>query len=117
MPDWGPYFLMWVTQAAVFVLSMWLNSRGRRKTALCLSAVPPMTSMVLLQICLYDFARPVEDGVYVSAPMRWLVTNDNISIFENPMGVATRNGLYLIAGGLLGVIVLCIVISRKKQRI
>ncbi len=115
MADWAPYFLMWVILAVMFAFCLWLNGYGYRKTALCLSAVPPLSSTALLLICLYDFAREPDDGIYISAPMRWLMTNDNPYVFEDPVAVATRNGLYLIMGSVLVLVIVCIAVSRKKK--
>ncbi len=111
--DAVPYIVLWLLTVVFALVSVWLYCQNRPILCAVTAAVPTIGAAALLVILLHDLNLPHDDGIPVTAVMRWFMLDDNPSIHEVR---AIPNAVALLVVAALFFAIMLLLIVRKKSK-
>lgn len=111
--DAVPYIVLWVLTVVFALGSVWLYRQNRPALCCVTAALPTVSSFALLLVLLHDLNLPHDDGIPVTAVMRWFMLDDNPTIHEVR---AIPNATALLIAAALFFAVMLILSMRKKPK-
>ncbi len=112
--DAVPYIVLWALTVVFALVSVWLYRQNRPVLCCVTAAVPTIGAVALFFTLLHDLSLPHDDGIPVTAVMRWLMLDDNPTIHE---ARAIPNAAVLLIVAALFFAVMLILSMWKKPKI
>lgn len=112
--DAVPYIALWALTAMLGLVSVWLYRQNHRISSCVTAAMPTVGAVVLLFILLHDLNLPHDDGIPVTAVMRWFMLDDNPTLHE---ARAIPNAVALLVVAAVFFAIMLLLIVRKSRKI
>lgn len=78
--DAVPYIVLWLLTIVFALVSVWLYRQNRPVLCTVTAALPAVGAIALFFVLLHDLNLPHDDGIPVTAVMRWFMLDDNPTI-------------------------------------
>ena len=109
-----PYSILWILTAVFALISVWLYRQNHGISSCVTAAIPTAGATVLLCVLLHDLNLPLDDGIPVTAVMRWFMLDDNPTIHA---ARAIPNAVILLIVAAVFFAIMLLLIVRKSRRI
>ena len=109
-----PHIVLWGLTVLFALVSVWLYRQNRPVLSSVTAALPTIGAASLFFILLHDLNLPHDDGIPVTAVMRWFMLDDNPTIHE---ARAIPNAFYLLIATTVFFAIMLLLIVRKSRKI
>ncbi len=110
--DAVPYIVLWALTVVFALVSVWLYRQNRPALCALTAALPAIGSGALFLTLLHDLNLPHDDGIPVTAVMRWFMLDDNPALHETR---AIPNAAVLLVVTAVFCAIILLRISTKKR--
>lgn len=112
--DAVPYIVLWLLTAVFALVSVWLYRKNHPILCISTTALPTVGAASLLLVLLHDLNLPHDDGIPVTAVMRWFMLDDNLTLHE---ARAIPNAAILLVVAAVFFAIMLLLIVRKSRKI